>query len=73
MDKTRQLWRLFFFPKTTDQDGEGTLAEIESSTAILEKGSPTRDILMKKFKQGFLLKSAPDARSDVHLPKVAEE
>jgi hypothetical protein len=29
----------FFSPKITDQDGNGKLAEIESGTVILEKGS----------------------------------
>lgn len=64
----------FFSPKTTDQNGKGTLAEIESWTVILEKGSPIRDILKEEIRNRVaLLKSALDANSDVQLPKVAEE
>jgi CRISPR/Cas system-associated exonuclease Cas4 (RecB family) len=64
----------FFSPKATDQDGKGTLAEIESWTVILEKGSPIRNILKKEIRNRVsLLKSALDANSDVQLPKVAEE
>jgi hypothetical protein len=63
----------FFSPKATDQDGKGTVAEIEW-TVILEKGSPTRDILKKEIRNRVsLLKSALDANSDVQLPKVAGE
>ncbi len=63
----------FFSPKTTDQDGEGTLAEIESWAVTLEIGSPIRDILKVEIRTMVsLLKPAPDAKSDVHLPKVAE-
>ena len=64
----------FFSPKITDQDGEGTLAEIESWTVILEKGSPIRDILKEEIRNRVsLLKSALDTNSVVQLPKVAEE
>ncbi|CAN5593200.1 hypothetical protein BH23THE1_BH23THE1_27230 [soil metagenome] len=64
----------FFSLKTTDQDGEGSLAEIESWTVILEKGSPIRDLLKEEIQTRVsLLKSALDAKSDVHLPKVTEE
>lgn len=72
MGKTRQS-RRFFSPKTTDQDGEDTLAEIESWTVILEKGSPIRDILKEEIRTWVsFLKSALDAKSDIHLPKGAE-
>jgi hypothetical protein len=50
------------------------LAEIESWTVLLVKGSPIRDILKEEIRtRGSLLKSALDVKSDVHLPKVAEE
>ena len=50
------------------------MAEIESWTVILEKGSPIRDILKEEIRTRVsLLKSALDTNSEVQLPKVAEE
>jgi hypothetical protein len=64
----------FFSPKVTDLDGKGTLAEIESWTVILKKGSPIPDILKEEIRNRVsLLKSALEANSDVQLPKVDEE
>ena len=51
----------YFSPKTKNQDGEESLAEIESWTVILEKGSPIRDILKEEIRTRVsLLKSALD-------------
>ena len=64
----------YFSPKTNVQEGEESLAEIESWTVILEKGSPIRDILKEEIRTRVsLLKSALDTNSEVQLPKVAEE
>ena len=64
----------YFSPKTNNQDSGGSMAEIESWTVILEKGSPIRDILKEEIRTRVsLLKSALDANSEVQLPKVAEE
>ena len=64
----------YFSPKTKNQDGEENLAEIESWTVILEKGSPIREVLKEEIrKRVSLLKSALDDNSDAQLPKVAEE
>ncbi len=41
---------------------------------ILDKGSPTRDVLKEEIRTRVsLLKSALDVNSDTQLPKVAEE
>ena len=64
----------YFSPKTKNQNDEGNLAEIESWTVILEKGSPIRDVLKEEIRTRVsLLKSALDDNADAQLPKVAEE
>ena len=56
----------YFSPKTNVQEGEESLAEIESWTVILEKGSPIRDILKEEIRTRVsLLKSALDTNSEV--------
>ena len=64
----------YFSPKTKNQDGEEGLAEIETWTVILEKGSPIRDFLKEEIRTRVtLLRSALDVNSEAQLPKVAEE
>ena len=61
----------YFFPKAAFQECEGTLAEIESCTVILKK-DPYLWYIKRNSNKGLLI-SAPDAKSDVHLPNLAEE